>query len=441
MRFSDLASLGVSAIALLALDALEAQSKELPGQPRRLLACPFSAPSDDLGYAAPKALSADDSDDDDDDDSSSSDDAIASIQMKRNECLFLGGSVTHGFTLQRNAGPSVPLGSKHRTFSTDSTTAEIDVSHVMSTDYGDLVTRFGFNIARSTSINAGQSTAPTLVRASLGYGPWLAGLDTSLFDTWTGDPFSFAALTPVATTGLIARQFALSDNSTLSFSIENPATARVAKPESFSGMSVPDMIARYRWANSLIDVVLTGATHVVDDWANAAQTQARHDWGYAAKAYLKVTLPTASDGSYVLAQATYGYRTPFYLGITSDSSRRSRFQLDFPSDLTAKHFEHGHGWSADFVANYAISDTWSTAAFVSLLQYGWYSVQSSGEDGNARVKALRSAWNVTWTPVTNLSFAGELGVGYQHANKLQGKIYPVSVGNVYTATFTVKRTL
>ena len=276
MRLSGSLSVGVSVLALLAMGADASRSAELPGQ-RRVLACPFSAPSDDLGYAAPKALSADDSSDDDssddaDADSSASDNAVASFQMKRNECLFFGGSVTHGFTLQRNAGPSVPAGQKHRTFSTDTTSAEIDVSHVMSTDYGDLVTRFGFNIARATSINSGQSTTSTLVRASVGYGPWLAGLDTSLFDTWTGDPFSFAALTPVATTGLIARQFALSDNSTLSFSVEDPSTARLAKPDTFSGMSVPDMVARYRWANSTIDVVLTGATHVVDYWADDAQT-------------------------------------------------------------------------------------------------------------------------------------------------------------------------
>ena len=267
----------------------------------------------------------------------------------------------------------------------------------------------------------------------------MAGLDASFFDTWTGDPFSFAALTPAATTGLLGFKYDLSNTTTVSVSIEQNGVMRVAEPSTFSSMNLPDVIGRARWSNGSWDLVATAAAHRIDFWAGLGLTNAAHDWGYAAKAYVKYNVPTKSDGSFVLAQATYGDKTPAYLGISADTSRRARFQLSFPDTLTAKHFEHGHGWSADLVGNYAINDQWQTGAFVSLLDYSWYSLQSGGEQGPARVRALRTAWNLQWSPIQNFTIAAEVGIAHQQSNKVQNVVYPVANGTIYSGALTISR--
>lgn len=360
--------------------------------PPPLQSCNYEVPDD---VTAPVAASDDSSSDDDDDDDGedtggngeSADSNSGGLKLGEG-CTKIGATVDVGLTLSwlRLSGlaGSFGRGFNVTTFDNNST---FEWGHVASGPFGDITSRLSIQFANS---------GPTINEAAIQFGPLIAGIETSFFDAWSADEFSFRALASSQSPGLLGYVWRPSDAMTVSLSAEDNTFRRITLT-GYDGSPMPDVVGRFRWTAKPFDLTLSTAwreTRVSNIGVNAIQ-------GIAGLASLKVDLPTANDGSYVIAQAAWSDRALGYLGINTTTSA---FRLPIGTVLSANVAERGSGWNVAGVANWQFAETWSSAAFLS-----YVSIDIPNTDGAGRLQSMRGAANISWQPVDDFSLTAEFG--------------------------------
>ncbi len=388
------AALLVAAVGLAPAAASAATPRKAAPRPPALQSCTYDVPDD---ATAPAAATADDDDDDnddedddDEDDDEEGDEADANVGgLKAGDgCLKVGATLDVGMTLSwlRLSGVASGFGRdlNRTTFDNKST---FEWGYVAPSPYGDIATR----LALEFKVGSIDVTA-----ASIRFGPLVAGAEPSFFDAWTADEFTFRALASSQSPALLGYVWRPSDAMTLSFSAEDNTFRRITLT-GYGGTTMPDLVGRFRWTAKPFDLTLSTAwreTRVSNIGVNAIQ-------GVAALASLKVDLPTANDGSYVIAQAAWADRALGYLGINTTTSA---FRLPIGTILSADVAERGSGWNVAGVANWQFAESWSSAAFLS-----YVNLDIPNTAGNGRLQSTRGAANISWQPVDDFSLTAEFG--------------------------------
>lgn len=394
----------MAAAAALSAGILSAPGDGSAATPRRaaptppaLQSCNYDVPDD---VTAPTAANddddsddgADDSDDSDgsddsDDDGDASDPNSGGLKVGAG-CTKLGASFDVGMTLQwlRLSGLAAAFG-RSVNVATYSNTGTIEWGHVVPSAYGDIITRLSLQF---------DVTGPTINEASIQFGPVVAGIETSFFDAWSADEFSFRALASSQSPALFGAVWRPSDAMTLSASAEDSTFRRVTL-SGYAGASLPDLVGRFRWTASPFDLTVSAAMH--ETRVTNPGVSAIH--GFAALASLKVDVPTKTDGSYVIAQAAWSDKALGFLGVNTTTSA---FRLPIGNVLSADVAERGRGWNGALVGYWQFAPTWSSAAFVSYI-----SLDIPNTAGNGSLKSLRGAANISWQPMDDFSMTAEFG--------------------------------
>ncbi len=382
--------------ALAALLALAAVAQAAPRKARPpgapVPACPYDVPDDITApVAAGNSPSSakddnpgdDSSDDDDDDDSSDAGGIVAA-----GGCLQVGGEADAGVTISRVRLKGVPS-LLTRTLDTTVYDAKgtLTFGHVAPGPWGDVITRLSIDVLRNSS---------DISEASIQFGPAVAGMTTSFFDAWAADEFSFRSLASSQSPALLGWVYRPSDASSLSVSAEDNTYRRVTLT-GYDGVVWPDLVGRARYVAAPFDFTLSAAWRQTRVSAVGADTIQ----GVAALASVRLDLPTANDGSYLLAQGAVADKALGYLGVNTTSSV---FRLPIGGILNADVAERGRGWNGVAVANWQLAPTWSSAAFASIIR-----IDVPGTLGTGRFTSFRAAANVTWEPVEDFSMTAEFG--------------------------------
>lgn len=371
-----------------------------------LRACPFAIPD---SINAPLTvmrdeIAADDGDDDEDDteddeDEEDEEDPAPAAAIKAGPgwlvgdgCVFLGGEIDATMQAGRIGGQLTRgrgRGIDRTTYAPKSTFV---LRHLTPTDYGDLIARFAMDtVPGSTTVN----------QASIAFGPLVAGNETSFFDAWAGDEFSFRALASSQSPTILGWTWRPADPLALSVSLEDN-TFRQVTISGYAGQALPDIVARARYSKDPIDITLAAAareTRLTDDPSGTIH-------GVAALASVKWTLPIGSGESYLIAQGAWARQAPGYLGINTTNGV---FTQPIGNGIfSAQVAERARGWNAALVGYWQISDRWSSAAFVSRVTLEVPGALS-GSGNTPGFTAWRSAVNVSWQPVDDFAITLEAG--------------------------------
>jgi hypothetical protein len=386
------AALLLASVALAPAAASAAMPRKAAPRPPALQSCTYDAPDDATAPVA--ANSADEADDDDDDEDDDDDDAGDGADgnvggLKAGDgCLKVGATLDVGMTLSwlRLSGLARGFG-RDLNRTTFDNKATFEWGHVMTSAYGDIATRLALEFkVGSIDVNA----------ASIRFGPVVAGAETSFFDAWTADEFTFRALASSQSPALLGYVWRPSDAMTVSLSAEDNTFRRITLT-GYGGSTMPDVVGRFRWTALPFDLTLATAwreTRVSNVGVDGIQ-------GVAALASLKVDLPTKNDGSYVIGQAAWSDRALGYLGINTTTSA---FRLPIGTVLSANVAERGSGWNVAGVANWQFAESWSSAAFLS-----YVSLDIPNTAGTGRLQSTRGAANISWQPVDDFSLTAEFG--------------------------------
>jgi hypothetical protein len=304
-------------------------------------------------------------------------------------CMFLSQEVTSGSELKsvttRNAG-GTPDALSVLT-STSQLGATFGMTHVDGRLEDPLVTALSFR--------GGPDGQASLNQVSIGNSRFMAGIDSSRFDVWAGDEFSFRSLAPAQSPGQVAAVLWKGERSIALVSLEDPYFRRVTV-SGYGSVNQPDMVAR--WAGQLgpASLVLAAASHQTT-LADNSRLQ-----GYAGIASIKYELESIGTGSYVLVQGTVARKALGYLGINTTSNALS---LNLPGVLSAAVAEQGRGLSGAAVAVWELSGRWRLAA------YGTAARLSVPILSGSDLTSWRSAANVKWSPAKGFDFVLEAGLG------------------------------
>ncbi|MHB2166590.1 porin [Alsobacter sp. R-9] len=394
-----------AALATLLFATCPVAARPLPPPPARdVLVCPFPAPDDvtapllvqqeDDGDDSSDDPSGDGSDDDDegDDDAGdgSGDDGGSdgpSGFVAAQGCVKMGLTLDAGVTVGRVVLPRLKGLGRLQGVTTYTPKSTFDLWHTMPSDWGDVTTRLELETVPGSS---------DLSRASIQVGAVIAGVETSFFDAWSADEFSFRALASSQSPTLLGVVGRPSDRATLSMSLEDTTFRRVAV-FGYAGQAMPDVVGRLRYYTAPVDLTFSAALRETRLTLPGASTI----HGVAALASARITVPTAQDGSYVIVQGAWADQAPGYLGV---STRTSVFAIPLGNVLDAAVAEKGRGWNAALVGNWQWAETWASAAFVS-----YVSLDIPGTAGTGRLKSTRGAANVTWQASQTFTMTAEVG--------------------------------
>ena len=370
-------------LVLIAVMASVSQMTSSLAIQRQLTACPFGLP-DEFG-AIPQAVAASEEGDDDDEEEPS-----PGIALPHGAgCLFLSQEVISGTELKRvrTTNSSDFVGSQTILTTSSQLGATFGMTHVDGRLEDPLVT--------ALSIRGGPDGQASLNQVSIGTSRFMAGIDSSRFDVWAGDEFSFRSLAPAQSPGQAAAVLWRGQGSIALISIEDPSFRRISV-SGYGAVSQPDVVAR--WAGQLgpASLVLATATH-----QTTLSDNSRFQ-GYAGIASLKYDLEAIGSGSYVLVQGTFARKALGYLGINTTSNALS---LNLPGVLSAGIAEQGRGLSGAAVAVWEISDRWRLAAYGTAARLN-VPTQTGGD-----LTSWRSAANVKWSPAKGFDFVVEAGFG------------------------------
>ncbi len=370
--------LGLAAISMSISQALPAWALQ-----RALPACPFGLPEDFGAIPQPQDPTSEEGSDEQDEPS-------PGIALPNSSgCLFLSQEVISGSELKsvrtRNTGGDP--GALNVLSSTSQLGATFGLTHVDGRLEDPLVT--------ALSIRAGPDGQASLNQVSIGNSRFTAGMDSSRFDSWGGDEFSFRSLAPAQSPAQAAAVLGKGERWIALVSLEDPSFRRVTV-SGYGGSNQPDLVAR--WAGQLgpATLVLAGASHQTT-LADNSRFQ-----GYAGIASLKYDLEALGNGSYVLVQGTVAHKALGYLGINTTSNALS---LNLPGVLSAAVAEQGRGLSGAAVAVWEVSDRWRLAAYSTAARLN-VPILSGGD-----LTSWRSAANVKWSPAKGFDFILEGGLG------------------------------
>lgn len=429
----------VSAIALLT--GFRCLAAELPrgasAPAPALRACPFAIP--DSVNAPASALrdemaadddgdeegdGQDDTSDDDADEDDGDDDAAAPASAIKpgpgwlvgDGCLFVGGEIDATLQAGRIGGALTKGNGRNLDRIAYAPKSTIQLRHLVPTAYGDLIARLSLDTVPGST---------TISQASLTFGPLVVGNETSFFDAWAGDEFSFRALASSQSPTILGWTWRPADRAALSVSLED-STFRQVTISGYAGQSLPDIVGRARYIVGPVDLTVSAAmreTRLTADPANTIH-------GVAALASVKWTLPIGDGDSYVVAQGAWARRAPGYLGIATTNGL---FQQPIGGIFSAGVAERANGWNASLAGYWQIAERWSSAAFVSRvsLEVPGALSKSGGQPG---FTAWRSAVNLSWQPVENLAITLEVG-----RSRLDSRLLLLPSSHTNTAILSFQR--
>lgn len=400
----------VSALALLTgipcLAAELPRGAAAPSSASALRACPFAIPD---SINAPTSvlrdeMAADDDEEDDgpdapgDDDEEDDDEAAPDTAIKPGPgwligdgCIFVGGEIDATMQAGWIGGPLTKGNGRNLDRTTYAPRSTLALRHLVPTGYGDLIARLSLDNVRGST---------TISQASITFGSLVVGNDTSFFDAWAGDEFSFRALASSQSPTILGWTWRPADSVALSVSLEDSTFRRVTI-SGYAGQSLPDFVGRAQYIVGPLDLTVTAAsreTRLTDDPANTIH-------GVAALASLKWTLPFGDGDSYVVAQGAWARRAPGYLGVNTTNGV---FQQPIGGIFGAAVAERANGWNASMVGYWQIAERWSSAAFVSHV-----SLDVPGALPRAGAQpgftSWRTALNLSWQPVENFAITVEAG--------------------------------
>jgi hypothetical protein len=239
-------------LALLPTLALAAPARPTPAlAPSFARACTIALPGTEPLFASPPApeptAGADEAEDDDSNDEEDDDDDEPErglILPGSATCLSITGTVSAG--MQRDSTrtsrlvPSTPDTTSFQT----SAAFRIATSHELGSGLR-VGTAFGFTLYSPVDGVSENS----IDEATILFGPWTFGLDTSRFSFWTGDEFIFSTRVPSRTVGLIALELPLTESWTATLALEDPALGASSSTAPVpSGRQMPDAIGRLVYA-------------------------------------------------------------------------------------------------------------------------------------------------------------------------------------------------
>jgi hypothetical protein len=331
-------------------------------------------------------------------------------------CVFLGGEIDASISVGRIGGQltrGIGRSVDQTTYAPKST---FTIRHLVPTDRGDLIARFAMDTVPGST---------TVSQASITFGPLVVGNDTSFFDAWSADEFSFRALASSQSPTILGWTWRPADAVALSVALEDSTFRRVTI-SGYAGQSLPDIVGRARYAQGPLDITLAAAsreTRLSNDPASTIR-------GYAALASLKWTLPFGSGDSYVIAQGAWARQAPGYLGI---NTANSVFRLPVGDIFSAGAAERARGWNGALVGYWQIAERWSSAAFVSRVSLNIPGALSrtGGQPGYA---AWRSAVNISWQPVDDFAITLELG-----RSRLESRLLLLPSSHINTAILSFQR--
>ncbi|WP_293868114.1 porin [uncultured Alsobacter sp.] len=369
-----------------------------------LRACPFAIPDSinaPLSVLRDEIAADDDEDDgDEDDDDEEGDDAPEPTPpaIKRGPgwlvgdgCVFLGGEIDASMQVSRTGGPLTRGNGRNLDRTTFAPLSTFALRHLVPTDHGDLIARLALDTVPGST---------TIRQASITFGPLVVGNDTSFFDAWSADEFSFRALASSQSPTIAGWTWRPADAVALSVSLEDQ-TFRQVTVSGYAGQSLPDVVARAQYILGPVDLTVSGAareTRITDD-------PSRTIHGVAAQASVKWTLPLGNGDSYLVAQGAFARRAPGYLGV---STTNGIFRQPIGGIFSAAVAERANGWNAALAGYWQFAERWSTAAFVSRVSLDVPGALAKG-GATPGFTALRSAINLSWQPVEDFSITVEAG--------------------------------
>lgn len=425
----------------LALASLQAGAAELPGQGPKGVALVTSCTVETDSSADPADAQSSDDDDEEEDGSSDGDDDETSKDEGASDakgettkakssgkdddepmrgffgsdgvtCIGIAGTISAATAVQAVQQP--PRMDRLRPIDNFdfATTFSLDVDS--STPFGDRYLTTGF------SMTLDPENDPLLTRATIGWGPWLFGYDSSQFTFWDGGDFAGSALSPQQSSTQIMRRFDFANDiyGTLSLEAFTPSTAGQGSQTTPSKDLPPAFVAALGHEGERLTTKLALFARAESEGSNGVQRRA----AFAANA--GVTWDFASGAS-LTAQASVAANAPELLG--------TRFERRNVADLGLEGFRT-LGWSGVVAGSYPVSDTLTANAYLSFFRFKLDTEPKLEGDATS----WRMAANLSWEPVERLTFALEAG-----ASLLDNRLALLSTlsgeRKVGTLTLTIQR--
>ncbi len=237
------------------------------------------------------------------------------------------------------------------------------------------------------------TSAISMEKAFIQFAGLTAGRATSFFDFYTGDHLSSIFETAHSDTiiNLLGYTFSFGNGISASVSIEDPSTGngggrRWGGP--YAGVKSPDVVGNINIAQAWGSAQVMAAYH--QDYGTVDSTN-----GYAVGGGVKINLPMLGESDTLAVQAAYSkgaisYVSPdWYTGVDFDTANGK-------GQTTAWAVAAGltHGWTKTVTSSLTASYAKYDAAAGAIL--------------SADYKQYDIGGNVAWTPVTGLSFTGEI---------------------------------
>lgn len=373
--------------ALLACSPAQAASKP----PQFVRSCTITAPDPtplfSFSAASKLAAASDDKDEEDEDDES----PRGFISPGSSTCIAVSGTVNAGIQhdgYKANAlARATGLVPRSATSFPLSATFRIETGRTLA-DGSYLASAFEFSVD-ATSEGSGELT---MSEASVTFGAFAFGLAGSRFDFWAGNEFAFVGRIPSRTVALIGYERQLTEQLSLSLSIEDAsADRRTVLPT--RGNRVPDGVARLLYEQG--GLTLHGAVAARDIPGGGSSRVGR-------AAILGATWERkVLDRPLTLtAQIAGAVDAAPYIGSRLD--QRTAFSI-LTGDLTTR------GWSGVVAIGSEWTDEWSTNTYVS--RYRLSIPNPSGLAGWIQID--RVAANLVWAPVDGLRLGLEGSLAWQ----------------------------
>lgn len=361
----------------------------------------FAAFARPAALAEPKADDEDDEDDDEEEDDTEEADppvrnfiAVGSQPgLQRGPCYRISGTAAYSTILSDGTNPAGRLTRGPSQYVAKESRTTLGLQMIEDLPAG----RFRAVMELDWSYSSGASSG-SISNLWMSLGAFTAGLKGSTFDFWAGDEFAFKATAPSATTHLLSVALRTSENSTATFSAEDPTFRRLAD-NGYAGIAMPDVVARWKYEANGITIHAGGALHQLRFAAPNRTTR----YGHAAILGVQKDVSSFGKDDYWIAQFVYANTAPGYLGIAQPGGLL-RFTL--PRNAPVFLLETLRGWTAALAYSHGWSEKWRSNAFATYVD-----MRLTEGPGRGKMQVGRAAINLVWSPVPDLDLTWELGVG------------------------------
>ena len=370
-------------LALFAGSPVHAASKP----PQFLRSCTIAPPDPAPLFSSPGASTSTAKDDDNEEDDEDEDDESPRgfISPNSGTCIAVSGSVNAG--IQRDDYKATGQVPESATSFPLSASFQIETGQMLA-DGHYLATAFGF----SMDTNSEGGSDLTMNEASVTLGAFAFGLTGSRFDFWAGDDFAFIGRIPSRTVALIGYERQLTEQLSLSLSVEDAAAdRRTVLPA--GGYRMPDGVVRLLYEQGGLTLHGAVAAREVPGARSSRVGRAAIIGATWERKLLDRPLTLTAQIAGAIDAAPY---------IGSKLDQRTAFSV-LTGDLTIR------GWSGVVAIGREWTDEWSSNAYVS--RYRLSIPNAAGLAG--RVQIDRVAANMVWAPIKGLRLGLEGSLAWQ----------------------------